>query len=384
MTTVWNKTKVEAFSDAIPLKSNIIAVPPLVEGFFDRTDGSTAQVSLEDVDVDNVKDFGTPEDAPDLDVGKPVTNEQSAESDTSEDISSIKDIVTLFLTVMLSMHVAFMWYFNITQGLGEATFHLKLDFLNAFSFVTGYLYNIIKFIDVTLIERLSTYAKYMIDNTFLKDRFLFIVLLGVSTFIVKYLLDFNVVIVEQISAKKFNLKKLPGPNSLFSLLYFGFVAYGLFDAFKEGGPIANFIALNPIISMIGLIILVAILYVPTISVLPFFLFVYIAYYSLIGVTPHPDSLYNKVSSMGFYKALISIINVKHVMYEMHDDSSIKNAIESVLRALFKYLPYFIIVAGLIPVLIKSLDIHTASIKYSFIGIIIATMAGTIGSATSLI
>lgn len=374
MTTVWNKTKVEAFSDAntkVLSKSN--AVPPLVE----RTEGFT-----EEVDIDNIKDFGTPEDAPDLDVGKPVANKPSAESDVNnatEDISNIKDVVILFLTVLLSMHVAFIWYFNLTQGLGEATFHLKLDFLNAFSLITGYLYNIIKFIDVTLIERLSTYAKYMIDNTFLKDRFLFIILLGVSTLIVKYLLDFILVLVEQISAKKFNLKKLPGPNSLFSLLYFGFVAYGLFDTFKEGGPVANFIALNPIISMIGLIILAAILYVPTISVLPFFLFVYIAYYSIIGTTPHPNSLYNKVSSMGFYNALISVMNVKHVMFEMHEDSPMKNAVESVLRTLFKYLPYLIVISGLIPALIKSLNIHTASIKYSFIGIIVATMAGIIGS-----
>jgi hypothetical protein len=82
--------------------------------------------------------------------------------------------------------------------------------------------------------------------------------------------------------------------------------------------------------------------------------------------------------MGLYKALISVMNVKHVMFEMHEDSPTKNAVESVLRAFFKYLPYLIVVSGLIPALIKSLDIHTASIKYSFIGIIIATMVGTIG------
>jgi hypothetical protein len=215
-----------------------------------------------------------------------------------------------------------------------------------FSVITGYLYNIIKFIDTALLEKLSYYTKYIIDNTFIKDRSLFILLLFVGYYIAKYLMNFTTAFAEQVGSKKFNVKNLPGPNALFSLLYFGFVAYGLISAFKEGGPVANFIALNPVISLIGVIILVALLYVPTTTVLPFFLFIHIAYYSIIGTSPKSDSLYNKVSNQGFYKALYSIINVKHVLFEPLDNTPIKNGIEYALRYIFNYLPYALLFAGL--------------------------------------
>ncbi len=359
MTSVWNKVeaKVESFSSR-----KTSTVPPLV--------------SLDNEPIDNIKDIGTPEDAPNIDITK--TEKQNINSDTADpatDINNIKNAATTYFTVLLTMHIAYVWYFNLTQCTGEATVYKKLDILNVFSVVTGYFYNIIKFIDTGIMEKLSYYTKFIIDNTFIQDRTIFILLIGVSSLIVKYLYGFIIALYDQITSKKFNMKKIPGPTSLFSLLYFGFVAYGLVNTFKEGGPVANFIALNPIISFIGIIILVAILYVPTTVTLPFFLFGYIAYYSLFGATPDPGSLYEKVSGLGFYEALHSIMNIKHAMFEPLEDTPLKNAIEIALRGIFKYLPYIVLIAGLIPVLIQSIGISNAPVKYSFISITIATMIG---------
>lgn len=370
MTTVWNKPSVETFSISNKNNNKVPALLPIREQSSQHAHSGPKVLREgfnDDDEIDNIKDFGTPETAPDVPINEPTNadTDTNSNANANANTSVIKEVIYLFFMVLLSIHVAYTWYNNLTQGVNEAIVYKKAESINVFPIITGYLFEIIKFIDTTVHERFPYYIRYMIDNSFFKDRTLFILLIGVGSTIVKYLMDFGIAITEQMRAKKLNIKKLPGPNALYSLLYFGVAIYGLIRLFTEGGSYANFIALNPIISMICIIILVAVLYVPTISALPIIMFIYVAYYSLIGKTA-----FN-------YETLNLAINSKHVLFEFQEDSPVKNALEQMLRTLFKYLPHLLVFMGLVPVLIKTLDIHNAPIKYSFIGIIVATFIGLI-------
>ncbi len=371
MTTVWNKAHKESFS--VSNRPSVPSLVPIITENFESED-----------QVDNIKDLGLPEEAPNIEVEKPVEPEtesnEKIQNKVDDDMSLLNTILVSLVSVFLTLHVAYTWYYNFTQCTGEATFYKKFDFLTSFSFITEYFYNIIKFIDVTLQERFVSFSKILINNTFLKDRSLFVLLLLISGSIVTYMIKFVKVFVTQIMNKKFNPKSLPGPNSLIAVLYFAFVLYGIFNNFMEGGPVASFMTTNPILSILAIIIRVALLYVLTTNGLPYLIFIYIAYYSLVGATAKPDSLYAKVADgtfIGHYRALHSIINVNHVVYEMQDNAPFKNFVESILRGFFKYYPYIALLFGLAPLIIKSLDFNMAYLKYPFIGVVLVSIISVI-------
>lgn len=387
MTTVWNnKSKSEAFSintntnkllpALVPLPSDSEATQlPLVGNKvplepFDSDEG------LNEDEIDNIKDFGTPAEAPDIDIANPKNKATKPGPDPDKDISTIQTLLQSLVAALLTVHITFVWYRNLTQGTGEATFYKNLEFIDKFSFITEYFYNIIKFIDIFLIEKLSSYSKLLIDNTFLKDRTLFFTIFAVSATIANYLIDFIKVLYAQISNKNFDIRKLPGPNTLFTLLYFGFVVYGLIDLFSKGGPVSQFMVANPIYALIVIIIRVAMLYVFTLGGLPFVFFIYIAYYSIVGTTIDPNSLYARVvDSFGFYKSIYSIVNLKHVLFELQEDSPVKNMFERGLRWIFGKLVYVLLLAGLVPAFKTALKLHIPAIKAAFIGILLLVVGG---------
>lgn len=387
MTTVWNnKSKSEAFS--INTNKNKI-VPALVQTrLADSRDSAPfsrkSKISLESFDsmddeIDNIKDFGTPAEAPDVDIANPEDKSATTvEPDPDKDISTIQRILESLVTILLTTHITFVWYRNLTQSTSEATFFKNLEFVDKFSFITEYFYNIVKFIDIFLIEKLSSYSKLLIENTFLKDRTLFFAVFAVSATIANYLIDFAKVVFQQITNKKFDIRKLPGPKTLFTLLYFGFVVYGLIDLFSKGGPVSQFMVANPIYALIVIIIRVALLYVFTLGGLPFVFFIYIAYYSLIGTTIDPKSMYARVvDRFGFYKSIYSIVNLKHVLFELQENSPVKNMFERGLRWGFGKLIYLLMLAGLVPAFKASFELHIPAIKAPFIGILVFIAGGII-------
>jgi hypothetical protein len=407
MTTVWNnKSKSEAFSmntntnkllpalvpvnvpvgvsspigraeNKVPLAPSQAPKVPLVSQAplvplepFDSDEG------LNEDEIDNIKDFGTPAEAPDVDIANPEDKAVESEPNIDKDISAIQRILQSLVTILLTVHITFVWYRNLTQGTSEAAFYKNLEFVDKFSFITEYFYNIVKFIDIFLIEKLSNYSKLLIDNTFLKDRTLFFAIFAVSATIANYLIDFIKVLYAQISNKKFDIRKLPGPTTLFTVLYFGFVVYGLIDLFSKGGAVSQFMVANPIYALIVVIIRVSMLYVFTLGGLPFVFFIYISYYSIVGTTIDPNSLYAQIKdSFGFYKSIYSIVNLKHVFFELQEDSPVKNMFERGLRWIFGKLVYVLLLAGLIPAFKTALKLHTPTIKAAFIGILLLVVGG---------
>ncbi len=359
MTTVWNKAaaKKEAFSETGSKK--LLPLVSIQEGF-DNEDT-----------VDNIKDLGQPEEASTIEIENPTEPEPETESEPKEDkldndMSLLKTTLISLVSVFLTLHVAFTWYFNLTQCSNEATFYKMFDFLLPFKLITGYFYDSIRFIDVTINEKFKGLG--------LEGRKLFILLLAISGSIVAYLFKFIQAVFVQITEKKFNMKKL-GPYSGLVLLYFGCVIYGLYNSYKE-----PFAVTSPILTIIGTVILAAILFVPTTVATMVVFFIYVTYYSLVGSVASPESLYTKIadgSFLGHYRALHSIINMNHVVYEMQDDAPIKNFVESALRGFFKYLPFIALLSGLVPLLVMSIQFNMAYLKYPFVGFISIAIAGTL-------
>lgn len=375
MTTVWNKAaaKKEAFSETGSKK--LLPLVSIQEGF-DNEDT-----------VDNIKDLGQPEEASTIEIKNPTKPEpepESKEDKLDNDISLLKTTLISLVSVFLTLHVAFTWYFNLTQCSNEATFYKMFDFLLPFKLITGYFYDSIRFIDVAINEKFKGLVfkgkKEGEEREGEKregeggGRKLFILLLAISGLIVAYLFKFIQAVFVQITEKKFNMKKL-GPYSGLVLLYFGCVIYGLYNSYKE-----PFAVTSPILTIIGTVILAAILFVPTTVATMVVFFIYVTYYSLVGSVASPESLYTKIadgSFLGHYRALHSIINKNHVVYEMQDDAPIKNFVESALRGFFKYLPFIVLLSGLVPLLVKSFQFNMAYLKYPFIGFISIAIAGTL-------
>jgi hypothetical protein len=357
MTTVWNKAHKESFSVSMNRPSVPSLVPIITENF-----------ESED-QVDNIKDLGLPEEAANIEIEKPVeeTDTQPNDNRIDDDMSLLKIILVSLVSVLLTLHVTYTWYYNFTQCAKEATFYKTFDFLKPFEFITGYFTNIIMFIDIAINEKFK--------NLNITGQKLFILLLLVSGGIVAYIFNFIYTVYSLSTAKKFNMKKL-GPYSAIALLYFGCVIYGLYQTYKLA-PIA---VSSPLYVLIGTIILAAILFVPTTVAVMIVLFAYTIYYSIIGGTANPDSMYAKIfdgSFLGHYRALHSIMNANHVVYEMQDDATIKNFIESMLRGFFKYLPYIFLISGLASSLIMSINFNMAYLKYPFVGVTLISIISVI-------
>ena len=392
--------------------------------------------SIFDKDVkesyDNIKPFGNP----DTQNTKKDTLTNSQKNDDANRIYSI--IVSLF-SLFISLFVSYNWYFNFTEGFSKRLpFHEKFDFVNYLYFFTEYFYKIIRFFDTTISVKIPDLVK-----DFFMKRFLFILIFMNSFFVVKYAILFlsglykyandvingkksvNILnyfyVPQEPPKKKKKSKKSKKPTKslgLFSiympLIFTFYVIEGIISSFKSGvenmvsskindaanlDPGANpsnafkdslmsFKIAHPIVYLIVVIIRVAIVYGPTVSIASFLIFMYFNFYSLFGIfyylkinkDPIDDSnIYHESRERSFidmFRHIHAVMNVNHIFTEIKEDPQgmdwLYNKIEYVSRLFFNNLPFIILFYGLfnsIPSVLKINSSTYKSLGISIIGII---------------
>ena len=397
----------EIFSKANPFKS-----------FFDVKES-----------YDNIKPLGNP----DTQNAKKDTLTNSQKNDDANRIHSI--IVSLF-SLFISLFVSYNWYFNFTEGFSKRLpFHEKFDFVNYLYFFTEYFYKIIRFFDTSISVKIPDLVK-----DFFMKRFLFILIFMNSYFVVKYAILFlsglykyandvingkksvnilNYFYVPQEPAKKKKKSKKPKKSlGLFSiympLIFTFYVIEGIISSFKSGvenmvsskindavnldpgadpsnafkDSLMSFKIAHPIVYLIVVIIRVAIVYGPTVSIASFLIFMYFNFYSLFGIfyylkinkDPIDDSnIYHETRERSFidmFRHIHAVMNVNHIFTEIKEDPQgmdwLYNKIEYVSRLFFNNLPFIILFYGLfnsIPSVLKIYSSTYKSLGISIIGII---------------
>ena len=420
MTNWINKNKfMENFSGSIETFSDIsFNVNPLtmflqsnpLKSIYDRdiTNSRNTQESFTTPDdkVDNIKDFGTPEDVEEIGIKDPEEQKEPKEPKnksimSKRDAELIKSIIIALITLFLTVYVSYNWFFNLTEGKRQVKFHESFDFVNFAYFFTEYFYKIIQFFDMKIMESTPNFVGNMLESSVFKERSLFVFILLISKIIVQKSMAFIFKIYDFL--KKFLIKRKldigifydPKNNSaIFSMLFFYFVVSGIISSFTSGvvsnaiDPSATFkesmisfkIA-HPIVYIIILAIRLAIVYTPTISAVSSLFFLYIGFYSVFSilyyiyvnpVIPLKDSLYVDVklgSLVDFYRRIHAIINLKHILFEINSETPwYKTLAEKILRTFFIYLPFIILLSGLLKVLPIILKISSPNIKMTGIGI----------------
>ena len=409
-----NKNPLTMFLQSIPLKS-----------IYDREiiDSRNLQESFED--IDNIKDFGNPEK--DVEIENPDPKERveapkESQSLSKDDADIIKEILAALISLLLTLLVSYNWYFNLTEGKRQIKFYESFDFVNFAYFFTEYFYKIIQFFDTTILEKLPNVVNSMLENTLFKDRALFVCILLISNSIVKKALDFISKIyafVQQLIIKqKVDIGLFYNPknnNAVFSMLFFYFVIEGIISSFAKGAisnltenPMAipnpsdsfkssmtSFKVANPITYVIIILIRIALIFTPTVSMVSALYFIYfgcysvfsILYYNSFNSTPVDDnSLYSgakEMSLVALFRRIHAIINLKHIVFELKDENPwYKNWAEIFLRNFFIFLPFLIMLVGLFNVIPSISKIESSSARWMGFGIIGTLIAGVLGFAIS--
>jgi hypothetical protein len=421
MTNWINKNKfMENFSGSIETFSDIsFNVNPLtmflqsnpLKSIYDRdiTNSRNTQepFTTPDDKVDNIKDFGTPEDVEEIGIKDPEEQKEPKTSKKKQpllserDANLIRSIIIALLTLFLTVYVSYNWFFNLTEGKRQVKFYESFDFVNFAYFFTEYFYKIIKFFDMKIMETTPNFVANMLESSFFKERSLFVFILLISKIIVQKSMAFIFKIYYFL--KKFLIKRKidiglfydpKNNNAIFSMLFFYFVVEGIISSFTSGivsnaidpsstfkESMTSFKIAHPIVYIIILVIRLAIVHTPTISAVSSLFFLYIGFYSVFSilyyiyinpVIPLKDSLYVDVKSgslVDFYRRIHAIINLKHILFEIKSDTPwYKTWAEKILRTFFIYLPFIILFSGLLKVLPIILKINSPNIKMIATGI----------------
>ena len=401
----------EIFSKANPFKS-----------FFDVKES-----------YDNIKPLGNPDTQ---NAKKDTKKDTLTNSQKNDDANRIHSIIVSLFSLFISLFVSYNWYFNFTEGFSKRLpFHEKFDFVNYLYFFTEYFYKIIRFFDTSISVKIPDLVK-----DFFMKRFLFILIFMNSYFVVKYAILFlsglykyandvingkksvnilNYFYVPQEPAKKKKKSKKPKKSlGLFSiympLIFTFYVIEGIISSFKSGvenmvsskindavnldpgadpsnafkDSLMSFKIAHPIVYLIVVIIRVAIVYGPTVSIASFLIFMYFNFYSLFGIfyylkinkDPIDDSnIYHETRERSFidmFRHIHAVMNVNHIFTEIKEDPQgmdwLYNKIEYVSRLFFNNLPFIILFYGLfnsIPSVLKIYSSTYKSLGISIIGII---------------
>ena len=413
----------EIFSKANPFKS-----------FFDKDVKES---------YDNIKPLGNPDTQ---NAKKDAKKDTLTNSQKNDDANRIHSIIVSLFSLFISLFVSYNWYFNFTEGFSKRLpFHEKFDFVNYLYFFTEYFYKIIRFFDTTISVKIPDLVK-----DFFMKRFLFILIFMNSFFVVKYAILFlsglykyandvingkksvNILNYFYVSQEPLTNKKKPNkPNKpkkskkpkkpkkslgLFSiympLIFTFYVIEGIISSFKSGvenmvsskindavnldpnpsnafkDSLMSFKIAHPIVYLIVVIIRVAIVYGPTVSIASFLIFMYFNFYSLFGIfyylkinkDPIDDSnIYHETRERSFidmFRHIHAVMNVNHIFTEIKEDPQgmdwLYNKIEYVSRLFFNNLPFIILFYGLfnsIPSVLKIYSSTYKSLGISIIGII---------------
>jgi hypothetical protein len=223
MTNWINKNKfMENFSGSIETFSDIsFNVNPLtmflqsnpLKSIYDRdiTNSRNTQepFTAQDDEIDNIKDFGTPEDVEEIGIKAPEEPKDPKEPKKKKILSEndenlIKTIVTALMTLFLTVYVSYNWFFNLTEGKRQVKFHESFDFVNFAYFFTEYFYKIVQFFDMKIMESIPNFVGNMLESSFFKERSLFVFILLISKTIVEKSMAFIFKIYDFL--KKFLVK----------------------------------------------------------------------------------------------------------------------------------------------------------------------------------
>jgi len=394
---------------------------------------------------DNIKPLGNPDTQ---NAKKDTKKDTLTDSQKNDDANRIHSVTVSLFSLFISLFVSYNWYFNFTEGFSKRLpFHEKFDFVNYLYFFTEYFYKIIRFFDTTISVKIPDLVK-----DFFMKRFLFILIFMNSYFVVKYAILFlsglykyandvingkksvnilNYFYVPQEPPKKKKKskkskkskkpkkpkkpKKSLGLFSIYMPLIFTFyVIEGIISSFKSGvenmvsskindavnldpgadpsnafkDSLMSFKIAHPIVYLIVVIIRVAIVYGPTVSIASFLIFMYFNFYSLFGIfyylkinkDPIDDSnIYHETRERSFidmFRHIHAVMNVNHIFTEIKEDPQgvdwLYNKIEYVSRLFFNNLPFIILFYGLfnsIPSVLKIYSSTYRSLGISIIGII---------------
>jgi hypothetical protein len=423
MTNWINKNKfMENFSGSIETFSDIsFNVNPLtmflqsnpLKSIYDRdiTNSRNTQepFTTPDDEIDNIKDFGTPEDVEEIGIKAPAEQKEPKEPKKKKILSEndenlIKTIVTALMTLFLTVYVSYNWFFNLTEGKRQVKFHESFDFVNFAYFFTEYFYKIVQFFDMKIMESIPNFVGNMLESSFFKERSLFVFILLISKTIVEKSMAFIFKIYDFLKKflvnRKLDIGMFYNPknsNAIFSMLFFYFVVEGIISSFTSGvisnatgildpsatfkESMTSFKIAHPVVYIIILAIRLAIVHTPTVSAVSSLFFLYIGFYSVFSILyyfyvnpiiPLKDSLYVDVKSgslIDFYRRIHAIINLKHVLFEINTETPwYKTWAEKILRAFFTYLPFIVLFSGLLKVLPSILKISSPNIKWTGIGL----------------
>jgi hypothetical protein len=406
-----NTNPLEIFLKANPLKSVV-----------DRTivDSRNVKEAFSS-DYDNIKPLGKPSDEnTNDDTTTDEEKEKTNEKNNKKDTQLINSIIVSLFSLFIALFVSYNWYFNFTEGFSKRIpFHENFDFVNYLYFFTEYFYKIIRFFDFSISVKIPDLVK-----DFFMKRLIFILIFMNSYFIVKYVILFlkslykyaNDVIAGKKRVDILKYFYIPKSGSIYmSLLFAFYVIEGIISSFKKNiesmvssnatnldatnlnpdaipdpsnafkDSLLSFKVAHPIVYLIVVLIRVAIVYGPTISIASFLIFMYFVFYSLFGIfyylkinkDPIDESnLYHGTRDGSFvdmFRQIHAIMNVNHIFTEIKEEPKglewVYNKLESFLRIVFNNLPFIILFYGLFNSIPSILKIYSPTTKWMGISII---------------
>lgn len=400
----------EQFLKSNPLKS-VFEIEP-VNSRVEPFDPKTSANPIDDQDdEDNINPIGTPGDK--IFEGKYSTKinikleKKLTRQDIMRDDKLVDSIMVSLFSLFITLYVSYNWYFNFTEGFSKRIrFYEKFDVVNYMYFFSEYFYKIVRFFDETTTVRIPNFVKFA-KESFFKERSIFVLIFFISHFIVKSVISFLKRIKTFLQTGKFNIMKLiydPKSNNIYiTLLFVFFVLEGVMSSLKGGfidkteavdpnqaidpsesfkESLTSFKIAHPLFYLIIILIRVAIVYGPTVSLVSGLFFLYFKFYSLLGIAYYQNfnsdpideaNLYNGVRDESFldmFRRIHAVMNVNCVLYEIkEEDNMVSKWIEKGLRLLFNNLPFLIMIFGLIRAIPSILKIYSPILKWTGITMI---------------
>ena len=261
---------------------------------------------------DNINPIGSPDDE--------INDKSLSTNEIKQDEKLIDSIMISLFSLFITLYVSYNWYFNLTEGFTKRIqFYEKFDVVNYLYFFSEYFYKIVRFFDETISIRMPGLVKTM-KESFFKERSIFILIFFISHFVVNSVISFLTRVYKYVKTYmktgKINIMQLiydPKSNNIYiSLIFVYYVIEGIISSFKSGiidkkmdeidptkipNPSDSFkesltslkIA-HPISYLIVVLIRVAIVYGPTVSLASTLFFIYFKFYSLLGIPYYLDYL----------------------------------------------------------------------------------------------
>ena len=357
---------------------------------------------------DNINPIGSPDDD-----NTKINDKSLSTNEIKHDEKLIDSIMISLFSLFITLYVSYNWYFNLTEGFTKRIqFYEKFDVVNYLYFFSEYFYKIVRFFDETISIKMPGLVKTLKESMF-KERSIFILIFFISHFVVDSVISLLTRVYKYVQTYvktgKINIMQLiydpKSSNIYISLIFVYYVIEGIISSFKssiidtkmdEFDPnslpnqsdsfkesLTSLKIAHPISYLIVVLIRVAIVYGPTVSLASTLFFIYFKFYSLLGIPYYlkfnsdpidEANLYNGVregSFLDMFRRIHAIINVNHVLVEIKDEPGnwFFNNIEKCLRVLFNCLPFIVMFFGLFKSIPSILKIYSPTYKWTGITII---------------